>query len=130
MSTATSGYPQMSVGGKKAAMHRWSYEHFRGPIPDGMYVCHRCDVKRCVNPTHLEIGDARKNTADAIDRGLYVPANVAKTHCVRGHELPDKGHDGKRQCRECQRIHKSTPEYNARRREKRRMANPYRGDNR
>lgn len=39
-------------------------------IPYGKYVLHRCDVKGCINPAHLEIGSAKKNARDAWARGL------------------------------------------------------------
>jgi hypothetical protein len=35
-----------------------------GPIPDGMILCHRCDVKSCVNPDHLSLGTRADNNAD------------------------------------------------------------------
>lgn len=56
--------------GKNISAHRLSYEIHRGPIEKGMYVIHSCDNKRCVNPKHLEQGSPKKNTNDAIDRGL------------------------------------------------------------
>jgi len=49
--------------------HRWSYEHFVGPIPDGMLVLHSCDVPRCVNPDHLFLGTQKQNIADMMQKG-------------------------------------------------------------
>ena len=40
-----------------------------GAVPDGMYVCHRCDNHLCCNPSHLYIGTALQNNHDAIARG-------------------------------------------------------------
>ncbi len=40
--------------GRMVLAHRWSYEHFNGPIPAGEEVDHLCRVRSCVNPQHLE----------------------------------------------------------------------------
>lgn len=53
--------------------HRLSYMHFKGAIPDGLLVMHRCDNRECCNPDHLVLGDALANSADMVakDRSLY-----------------------------------------------------------
>lgn len=67
------GYGQFGVDGKKVIAHRWSYQQFVGPIPDGYEVDHReCDNPPCVNPEHLEAITLRENR----DR-----RNARKTHC-------------------------------------------------
>lgn len=65
------GYGQTASGlkGKSKLAHRASYEHFYGPIPDGLYVLHRCDVPHCVNPQHLFVGTAADNMQDAVRKG-------------------------------------------------------------
>ena len=35
-----------------------------GPIPDGLFVCHQCDVKLCVRPDHFFLGTQADNMAD------------------------------------------------------------------
>ncbi len=65
------GYGQIGIlAGKAGYAHRVSYELHNGPIPDGMYVCHSCDNKRCVNPNHLWLGTAKDNAQDARKKGL------------------------------------------------------------
>ena len=64
------GYGQVGQGGKILYAHRVSYELSKGKIPAGMYVCHSCDNKWCVNPSHLWIGTAKDNMRDASKKGL------------------------------------------------------------
>jgi len=54
------GYGQITTGSKrdgsqtKRYTHRVAYEHFRGPIAEGLTIDHLCRVRRCANPWHLE----------------------------------------------------------------------------
>lgn len=63
------GYPQFIIGGRKVSVHRWAYQHFAGPIPDGMLVCHKCDIPNCVCPDHLFLGTIDDNQKDMARKG-------------------------------------------------------------
>lgn len=66
----SSGYGQVQHGkrGRKLA-HRASWECFVGPIGHGLVVCHKCDNKLCVNPTHLFVGTQKDNIRDMDRKG-------------------------------------------------------------
>lgn len=65
-------YGKIDVNGKNILAHRFSYELFNEKIPDGLYVCHKCDVPMCVNPKHLFLGTAKDNHDDMIRKGRKV----------------------------------------------------------
>jgi len=52
--------------------HRVAYKLFNGDIPDGMFVLHKCDTPRCVNPEHLSLGTQSDNIKDCASKGRLV----------------------------------------------------------
>lgn len=78
------GYGIVGLGGRGAGTdraHRVTYRHFKGPIPDGMFVCHRCDVPSCCNPEHLFLGTNQDNVDDCVAKGRQSPP-PRNTHLI------------------------------------------------
>jgi hypothetical protein len=106
-SITTNGYAQFRAGDERSG-HRFAYTFFVGPIPADLQIDHRCRVRHCVNPDHLEAVTPRANVL----RGIGLSAeNARKTHCAQGHEFTEantywaKTKYGRgRQCRECHRA--------------------------
>ncbi len=88
-------------GNRNVLGHRWSYNRFKGPIPEGMELDHLCRNRLCVNPNHLEPVTSRENTL----RGETIPARlITVTHCPEGHEYTKDNtytYKNMRHCREC-----------------------------
>lgn len=103
------GYGQISVGSKsdgtnhRMLTHRVMYEHFVGPIPEGVEVDHLCRQPDCCEPSHLELVTHAEN----MRRGYW----GSKTHCANGHAYDDANvyvrthHSGhtSRTCKTCRR---------------------------
>lgn len=63
------GYGFIRHKGKNLKAHRVSWMIYRGEIPDGMCVCHKCDIPQCTNPKHLFLGTFADNNHDCIAKG-------------------------------------------------------------
>lgn len=102
----TNGYPNIWLNGRTDGAHRASHMHFNGPIAEGFDIDHRCRVRCCVNPAHLEaVTKLENNTRSFVATGK-------RQCCPRGHAYtPEntgfqvrKGYRC-RYCRECRRIY-------------------------
>jgi len=86
---------------RPAYVHRVAYEHFVGPIKEGLEIDHLCRTRRCVNPEHLEAVTHSENQR----RGQSPCGENARAEkCKHGHAFDTKNtrvRDGKRSCRRC-----------------------------
>jgi hypothetical protein len=63
------GYGSMRFERKMQKAHRVAWRINRGPIPDGMCICHACDEPACVRVAHLFLGTHADNAADRDAKG-------------------------------------------------------------
>lgn len=98
----TTGYGQFKPDGRRGSKlsspHRFAYEFFIGPIPEGHEVDHLCSVRHCCNPLHLEAVTVQENRRRR---------DTKKTHCKWGHPLSGDNiwisSRGLRKCKQCNR---------------------------
>lgn len=63
------GYGQFSYQGKPHYAHRIAYLLHHGEIPEGAYILHNCDNRKCVNPEHIWAGTFDENMQDMVNKG-------------------------------------------------------------
>ncbi len=74
------GYGYFNAGRKVTVLaHRHSYMLTHGTaLGQEIKVCHSCDNPRCVNPSHLWLGDDKANFDDMVSKGRHSPIPVSR----------------------------------------------------
>lgn len=99
-------YGRFHKDGKNRPAHRVAWELMNGPMPDGLFACHRCDNPLCVRPDHVFAATQQENMHDASIKGRTVNCGKTKrAFCKRGHVLDEdnscRSPNGSRRCRAC-----------------------------
>lgn len=101
------GYGSIGFQGKTTGAHRVAWVLVGRSIPPGYDLDHKCRIRCCVNPDHLEPVTRSINLKRGIGPRILSERNTTKTHCPKGH--PYEGGnlyvaaDGHRDCIKCQR---------------------------
>lgn len=65
----SNGYGQIAMFGRRFWAHRVSYMLHFGQIPEHLFVLHKCDNRKCCNPSHLFLGTIKDNYDDMVKKG-------------------------------------------------------------
>lgn len=84
------GYGMINIAGKHTLAHRAAYEAYKGAIPEGLVIDHKCRQRSCINPDHLRVVTSREN-------------NIYSGQCKNKAGICKHGHDkrGRKDCAIC-----------------------------
>ena len=69
----TNGYGHVRWRGRLWLAHRAAWIARHGAIPKGLVICHRCDVRTCINPDHMFLGTQKDNMIDKAVKAGHEP---------------------------------------------------------
>lgn len=106
-STSKKRYGEFKLNYKMEKAHRVSWAIKYKNIPNNLFVLHKCDIPKCVNPSHLFLGTQQDNIKDMIKKGRQPSFYNRNKYCSKGHEITDvKRSSGNiiRRCLVCDKI--------------------------
>lgn len=118
------GYGWIHINGRAIKAHRFAYETFVGPIPEGLEPDHLCRIRACVNPDHLEPVTRRENILRGDGPKLTRERKRAIVQCPQGHpydQVNTYHRYGHRYCKTC--IAQRKKHYRSQAKERKKDAN-------
>lgn len=85
----SNGYGRFYFEGRGALAHRWSYEFYKGQIPEGLVIDHLCRNRSCVNPEHLAVAQS-VNVLRGLGPQVVEERGGLVTHCPQGHQYTEE----------------------------------------
>jgi len=89
-------------------VHRVVYAAHKGKIPEGLVADHKCKVRSCCNPDHIDIVTPGENQRRGDSGKASHERAMARDACAKGHKYEEVGvywhTDGRRRCAECARA--------------------------
>jgi hypothetical protein len=98
----SSGYGMVGFNKKNWGTHRLVWTLLNGEVPKKLYICHKCDNRKCANPDHLFIGTPSQNMANMVAKGRG--RNQLAGFCKRGHQFTEENthrYKTNRACKTC-----------------------------